>query len=274
MAKDYGFDFRWGIPELDDKGYIEIPGFIKRNYAKLGVKPAEMMCIGHLSSYKYDSPKGEAQPSLATIAQEMGYSKSDPVRRMVRKLEKDNLLSVERIPGKPSTYNFGNLARGCLALEQGSPEMGTPQTRETSTPQTGGTVPLKRGDEDLEEIQKKEPTTAPKKPREPNPLFDQVASRLFNAHPGSDQVKAVGGRVGKAMKALGEIDATLMEFIRACDWWKGQGLSLPRDSEKVASMVLDYRAAHQQQKQSSEQTYWSGQSRQEIIDQLKEQTPT
>ena len=55
MSDKQGFNFRWGIPWLDDKNYIEIPGFIKRNYAKLGVKPLEMMMnilapLSHASS--------------------------------------------------------------------------------------------------------------------------------------------------------------------------------------------------------------------------------
>lgn len=69
-----------------------------------------------------------------------------------------------------------------------------------------------------------------------------VASRLFNAAPGTSQVAAVSGRVAKCKEALHLIESNLKEFEEACDWWANtKQLTLPRDPEKVAGMVLDFR---------------------------------
>ena len=155
MSDEHGFNFRWGAPWLDDKGYIQIPGFIKRHYAKLGIKPAEMMLVAHLSSYKYNTPNGKSRPSLKTIAEEMGYAKDSPVRRMVKRLEELDVLTVDRSRrGEPCTYDFKKLANKCMAIELASlpPDEGIPQTGETPLPQTGETPPPKQGNEEVEHV--------------------------------------------------------------------------------------------------------------------------
>lgn len=114
-----GIDFRWGMDSLDDSlaGGTTVPGFILRHYHQVGVTVQEMMLIIHLSAYHFNSKRGKASPSLATIAGLMGYAKDDSVRRMVRRLEKEKFLVVERVPGKCSVYNFHGLTRACFRLD-------------------------------------------------------------------------------------------------------------------------------------------------------------
>ena len=134
------FDFRWGIPALDDKGYTFIPGYILRNYAKMNIKPAHMMFIAHLSSYKYNTPNSEARPSLRTIADLMGFKSEQAVRDIIAKLISGGVLTVFENPGRPNLYDFSVLSARCLVLDK---ENLTPQGFLTPTPQENLTPPLK-----------------------------------------------------------------------------------------------------------------------------------
>ena len=125
------------------------------------------------------------------------------------------------------------------------------------------------------------PTDSPSKPehkrrRTPNPLFDAVCRRLFQVDPYGEERQAVAGRVGKAMKALRQVKSTLHEFGAACDWWQREkeGISLPKDDEKVASMILEYRAArHDEQQTNRRRTYYDGTTREEMLQQLRATMP-
>jgi len=111
------FSFRWGVSWLDDTGWISVPGFIKRHYAQVGVKPIEMMLICHLSSYRFESARGESKPSLVTVSIEMGYKSDSQVRAMVRRLKKLGLLTVTHVSGETNIYEFKGLAMRCMELE-------------------------------------------------------------------------------------------------------------------------------------------------------------
>jgi hypothetical protein len=92
------------------------------------------------------------------------------------------------------------------------------------------------------------PTPPAKKEKAPRPrdeMFDTIAKTLFNADiDDKAALKAIGGRVGKVKKTLVEMDVIVPEFINACLHYEraNPDISLPRDPEKVASMVIDYRA--------------------------------
>ena len=158
-----GFSFRWGVSFLDAtvKGGVQVPGFIMRNYAKVGIKPADMMLVLHLAAYHYETPNGKSSPSLNTVANDMGYGNSAQVRKIVKRLEDDGFLVVERRPGDTNIYDASPIARACLELEDAqvnSDEFdtdnmpaNTPDPVPFEVPTKSG-VPLKRITEDKEAI--------------------------------------------------------------------------------------------------------------------------
>lgn len=70
-------------------------------------------------------------------------------------------------------------------------------------------------------------------------LFWPVARRLFGVE--DKAARAIGGRIGRVITALLQVETTPEEFEKACQWWAGRNLILPRDPEKAATMILDYR---------------------------------
>lgn len=125
------FTSRWGDAELDDKQYAFVPGWIMRHYhrfeyagedtnqrgKKVGLTPDEFQVMVHIMSFKYDAPEAEARPSLMTIAEQMGKHVSS-VRRTVKRLKEKGALKVQPKEGKPSVYDFGELARQCRQYEK------------------------------------------------------------------------------------------------------------------------------------------------------------
>lgn len=174
------FSFRWGIPWLD-ASYLQIPNFFFDHYHELDVSPSEFAFILHLARYKFESPRGRARPSLATVAKEMGYTRrgvrkirrsleektgEDPeaaegqVQEIKESLENRGLLIVTEIPGRPSDYNFENFARACLRRAQGvgTPVPPEPQFLPTPEPQfLGGRNPSSSEEQE----QNKKTTTTP-----------------------------------------------------------------------------------------------------------------
>lgn len=138
MAK---FNFRWGLPELDNKDGTTIPGFILRGYAQLGVTRDEFLCIVHLSAYHYNSPKGRSNPSLSTIAKQMGYAHKNSVWRLVQSLSEKGMLKIERRHGATSTYNVRAFAVACKKLSHKTVTL-EGDTLQGDTPQGDGGVTL------------------------------------------------------------------------------------------------------------------------------------
>lgn len=206
------FDFRWGVAWLDKarEGGADVPGFVLRNYHKLGITPQEMMLIIHLAAYHYNSPKGKARPSLKTIAELMGYKKDDSVRRMVLALEERGLVAVTRDPGTMSTYDFKPLATKCLELDAESDVSDEKEVPHSSgVPHSDGReVPHHSGDEDQEYKTKKERSKPVQKPKvappdtttpapKRNPGYDMVATEWFGKALDSAGFQALGGRIGQ-----------------------------------------------------------------------------
>jgi len=112
-----GFDFRWGVPLLDDPpGYAKVYEFMLDHYAEAGVTRAEFLCIVHLARYHYNSERGESRPSLETIAKQMGYGHKNSVWRLVQSLENKGMLAVTRRSGFTSIYDAGPFARHMMIL--------------------------------------------------------------------------------------------------------------------------------------------------------------
>jgi len=104
--------------------------------------------------------------------------------------------------------------------------------------------------------------------RERNPLFDVVCKRVYYIEPGSVDEDDVSGRVGNSLKSLRNVGATLFEFMAACDWYEAQNLNPPRDLN-TGQLIRDYRASHSEASPAPNQTYYSGQSRAELIAQME-----
>ena len=165
------FMSRWGDAELDDKQYAYVPGWILRHYHKfeyagadqaqhgkaVGITADEFQVMVHIMSFKYDAPDAEARPSLMTIAEQMGKHVSS-VRRTVKRLKDKGALKVELQDGKPSVYDFGELASQCRRFERGThatPSVDASTSADArTTPSVDASTPLAYTlDEDI----KKEP---------------------------------------------------------------------------------------------------------------------
>lgn len=120
FSKERQIVSRWGHPIADDYGYVDIPGWILRNYHKCGVTPLEMMFVTHVMAFKYDrkvdNPENPAKPSLPTIADYMGRDTSN-VRRLKQSLIRKKMLTVTSSKGKADEYNFAGLTNACLKFE-------------------------------------------------------------------------------------------------------------------------------------------------------------
>jgi hypothetical protein len=110
------FCFTWGLGNLGDMGFVPLYAFMLRTYAQLGVARQEMLCIIHLASYHYNSPKGESRPSLEQVASQMGYGHKQRVSEIVSALEERGLLIVTRRPGFTSIYDAHPFAQSAYDL--------------------------------------------------------------------------------------------------------------------------------------------------------------
>lgn len=115
-VNDDRFSFRWGVPWLD-MGFLQVPNCFFKRYAELGISKDEYLFVLHLAVYKYESPRGVAQPSLGTIARQMGISKRQ-VQRLRASLEDGGWLTVRLRPGETSLYDFQAFALAMMRLEE------------------------------------------------------------------------------------------------------------------------------------------------------------
>jgi hypothetical protein len=148
------FNFTWGLPELENLGFVQVFLFMLRAYAELGITRPEMLCIIHLASYHYNTPEGASRPSLETIAQEMGYSHKNRVSELVRSLEEKGLLIITRRPGQPSIYDFSPFSSQALDLrlegitgKRDITEKRDPGSRKNVTGYNGKTLPKNKKEE-------------------------------------------------------------------------------------------------------------------------------
>lgn len=150
---DDRFSSRWDIPWLD-VGFVQVPNCFFRHYKELGITRDEFLFIMHLATYKYESARGYAYPSLGTIAQQMGLSRRQ-VRRLRKSLEDNGWLTVYRRPGETSVYSFQAFALAMMRLEEiavrprlpgQGPEGRTPVSEVPRTPVSEGVgQPCPRG---------------------------------------------------------------------------------------------------------------------------------
>lgn len=130
------FSFRWGVPILD-AGHVPIYRWMLRNYSKADITREEFLFIIHIADYHYESPDGEAYPSLETIKDFMGYKHVNSVYRLRDSLIKKGMLIRTPRPGKTDIYNVQPFARRMWELwmeEQGTGEEAE-QTNAATPPQ-------------------------------------------------------------------------------------------------------------------------------------------
>jgi DNA-binding MarR family transcriptional regulator len=108
------FSFRWGIPLLDG-GHTDIPNFMLDNYAQAGVSRSEFLTIIHLARYQYESRDAECRPSVATVAEQMGYSVRG-LQKVLAGLEKRGLLARRPRAGRTTIYDFTGFSRAVLEV--------------------------------------------------------------------------------------------------------------------------------------------------------------
>ena len=116
MSEGDNFSFTWGLPILEEMGYTKLFNFMLRQYSRLGLTRTEMLCLIHLASYHYESPRGESRPSLSEIARQMGYGDRSPVSRLVGRLETKGMIEVTRRPGYTSLYDAAPFSRAAYSL--------------------------------------------------------------------------------------------------------------------------------------------------------------
>lgn len=116
---------RWGDDDLDDKGYVTVPGWILRNYhlfthegKQVGITPIEFAFIVHVMSFKWDIVESQAKPSLMTIAERMGRHPTN-IHATKRSLMDKGAMDVVsgKSAGKPNIYSFAGLCRQCRIFE-------------------------------------------------------------------------------------------------------------------------------------------------------------
>lgn len=134
---DGNYSFRWGV-ELFDNARTEVPNIILENYYRVpwtktnqetgeieqgyGISNSEMMFIINLASFKYESPKGKAMPSLTkTLRIRMGYKTNQGIINLQQGLIDKGLLIVSKRIGARSEYDFAPFSRAILAISQQNP---------------------------------------------------------------------------------------------------------------------------------------------------------
>lgn len=256
------FISRWGDPELDDKQYLTIPGWILRNYHKfvdlqtgeiVGLTAQEFAVMSHIMAFHFDSERGGARPSLNTVAEYMGVS-LNTVRRSKNSLELKGALRVEYHKGKPSSYSFAELSRQCRKLERerlAVLEAETPHESEGGIKQPptnlGGVLPPNLVDEDKESKREKKDSApvgagtndddgkASQGKQLARALFTAVAKHIY-AIDGED-VNGAGGRIGKISNWLAGKYAGRGEN-------KVGKISHPASPEHVARFAAWYKNEH------------------------------
>jgi hypothetical protein len=101
---DGGYSFRWGIPLLDDLGYIPIYLFMLDNYHMVLTRD-EFLLVVHLAAYKYEKEGSKSYPSQDTVARKMGYAHRNSVNRLVRSMKDKGMLLVTENPGHTVEYD-------------------------------------------------------------------------------------------------------------------------------------------------------------------------
>jgi hypothetical protein len=281
-AEEQKFNFRWGIAWLDESrnGGTEVPGFVLRNYHKLGVSPAAMLLIIHLSAYHYNCSNGAAKPSLKTISELMGYKDDESVRQMVRDLKDKNLIIITPNRGQCSTYDFSPFAEQCLKLDSekvSNPGRVSNRTRRVpsnhnrrvpSNPDWTEEIEDKKENTKQKEIPEPEKTPvqvapqsdqsksdaveetpavkpAPKarKPRPRDLWIDTIAECVFKIKPGTPLGKRTGARCGtiKSEVLTTYPDLTPEKFRQICAW---KSPYLSEDGPKLVKMIGEYGDQH------------------------------
>lgn len=192
----------------------------------VGITTQEFTVMCQIMSFKFDVPSAEAKPSLARIAGYMGCS-VDTVRRAKNSMEEKGALCVEYHghEGQPNVYDFGELARQCLAFEQETPAklQGVAELQPPTPAKLQGLPPVN--------LQGKEEEEKKKKPRK-----KKHAQALLPDHSLSSEAKAIMNAFEKAQPGY---SAEREEFYLDDAEWLAEN-SHPQDvTEYIAQLRKD-----------------------------------
>lgn len=130
---DSPFISRWGLEAEEDRRWIQIPGFIVKNWSQF-LTIQEWAFIIQIMSFKFDCERGQARPSLETIRQELGYASIRSVQNIKNSLIEKGLLKLTERSGKPHIYDFAPFTRKCEALEAPPAQNCTPASEYIPNP--------------------------------------------------------------------------------------------------------------------------------------------
>ena len=191
---------RWGCPTSDD-GFVQVPNFVLRQYAKVGLTGQEFLVILHLAAYRYETPGSTSFPAVATLASEMGCSERY-IQRLLTRLEKKGMVRRHYREGRTTVYDvsgYAEAARTSWVQGRGEPQFtpcglgGEPQFTPGVNPGSPEEENIRRvtssscskpenDDDDIPSSLKKEagwkgaPSVAGSAPEGPGPLPPPVAS--------------------------------------------------------------------------------------------------
>ena len=228
---------------------------IRRDGAALGVYGIAVYCA--LCTYA-DNKENTAYPSVASIARIIGCSPRK-VRSCLGQLKEMGWLHVEprhakNAEGKrihltniyyllPTPKGAAQDAQGVMHVMHNSAAQDADELHSDNYTQETTIAPDGAGDgSGLDKKQSATPSVAGKKQRKRNIAFEHVAAKLFSATR-SEEYGVVAARVGKVLKSLKTLECGMAELDAACETFRAKypGASLPRDNEKVATMVLEHR---------------------------------
>lgn len=175
MNLQHPFHSRWGDEELDEKGWLRVPGFIMEHYHAFQNTKGETVGLGtrgfefmsQVMSFKWDVPGSEARPSLETIADRMGMTVRG-VQRIVKQLRDSGAMLVISQSGKPNVYEFRPLVEQCRKRKNQTHEQSfTPEQMVVGTNEQSFTPPTNNRSPEESEVRpitKKEKEAAAKPP--------------------------------------------------------------------------------------------------------------
>lgn len=134
---DEHFSFRWGIPWLDS-GYTNVPNIFFDHYVEIGVTREEFLFILHVSRYHFETARGQATPSIRTIATQLGLSRRR-VQQIRARLQEKGYLKVTKREGQTNLYDCSGFALPCMEAARGRNPL--------HPSEEGGAKPTSRGGE-------------------------------------------------------------------------------------------------------------------------------
>jgi len=128
--KKHTLAMKWGVPEWDEKHYVQVPRPFLKYAAKIGLTHREILFIIHLADFHYGYAYSDVRPSQGTIAERMGISRKS-VSEIVQSLRRKG-MQIQCIPGKTCIYDLSSISQK-IQKSATCEEIVTPTCEETVT---------------------------------------------------------------------------------------------------------------------------------------------